>query len=139
MKRLIVLLISLALAATACSQGNVFSLAVGDCFNNSTTSGEISSVEMVDCAESHDNEVYATFEVPGSTYPGQTAVQLDADNGCYDRFEGYVDRDYESSAFGFSHLTPTSASWDQGDREVVCILFDFTGGKLTTSAKGTGL
>ena len=138
MKRFAVLLIALVTFATAC-QGNVFSLSVGDCFNDPDSGDEVANVEMVECGESHDNEVFAAFDIPGDIFPGQAAAQQDADRGCSDRFEPYVGTDYLDSSLLFSFLTPSDASWDQGDREVLCFLYDINGGALTTSVKGTGL
>lgn len=140
MKRLIALLLSLAFVATACTQGNVFSLTVGDCFNDPDATDEVSSVEMVDCGEPHDNEVFATYDIPGSDFPGQAAVQENAADGCLSRFEPFVGAEYLDSSLDVSFLTPSADSWDQADdREVVCFLYDFTGNKLTTSARGTGI
>ena len=138
MKRFVVLLISLAAFSTAC-QGNVFSLGVGDCFNDPDAIEEVSDVEMVGCGEAHDNEVFASYEIPGSDFPGQAAVQADAADGCLSRFEPYVGTDYLDSSLDVSFLTPSDASWDQGDHEVVCFLYDLNGTKLTTSVKGTGI
>ena len=138
MKRIAALLISLAVLATAC-QGNVFSLTVGDCFNDPDNLAEVSDVEIVACTETHDNEVYAAYEIPGETFPGRTGVQTDASENCLARFDPYVGRDYQSSKFEISALTPTDQSWDQGDHEVVCFLFAFDGSKLNAAAKDSGL
>ena len=85
------------------------------------------------------NEVYATYDIPGSDFPGQNAVQANAGDGCLAAFDAYVGIDYFDSTLEISALTPTSDSWGQGDREVVCFLFDLNGAKLTTSARGTGI
>jgi hypothetical protein len=138
MKRLAVLLITIAALATAC-QGNVFSLSVGDCFNDPDDLAEVSDVEIVDCGGSHDNEVYASYEMSDGDFPGRTAVQNDAGENCVAEFDPYVGTDYLSSSLDISALTPTDQSWDQGDREVVCFLFDLNGAQLTTSTKGTGI
>jgi hypothetical protein len=138
MKRFTVLLVSLAALATACS-GNVFSMSAGDCFNDPNNTEVVSDVEIVDCGETHDNEVYDTFDLADSTFPGQVAVEDKAANGCLSRFEPYVGADYLDSSLEISFLTPSDGSWDDGDREVVCFLYDGTGGTLATSAKGTGI
>lgn len=139
MKRLAALLILIAALATSCQAGNVFSLSPGDCFNDPSATDEVSDVEIVDCTEPHDNEVYSTFDIPGSDFPGVASVQSSAADGCTDAFDAYVGRDYFSSSLEISALTPTDQSWDQGDREVVCFLFDLNGARLTTSVKGTGI
>lgn len=138
MKRLAVLLITLATFATAC-QGNVFSLGVGDCFDDPDSFGEVSSVPVRDCSEPHDNEVYATFDVTASDFPGESAVQEMADEGCVDRFQAYVGVDFFSSSLLISTLVPTDQSWDTGDREILCFLFNQDFSKLNGSVKGLGI
>lgn len=138
MKRLVVLCIALAAFATAC-QGNVFSLSDGDCFNDPADFKEVSDVEMVDCDESHDKEVFATYEIPGSTFPGVAALQDDADDNCIARFKPYVGADYMDSSLNVSYFYPSDASWEQGDREIICVLYDLSYNKLTASVKGTGV
>ena len=63
LKVLIVLGVVLAVAM-ACT-GNVFSLEVGDCFNDPDSGfEEVTDVEIVECSENHDNEVYALSDYP---------------------------------------------------------------------------
>ena len=125
--------------ASACSQGNVFSLAVGDCFNSTdSTAEEISDVPMVDCGESHDFEVFYLFDLPDGDYPGEAAAFDAMGDGCLAQFEAYVGQTYELSALGSDGLYPTQGSWDAGDREIACLLYDFAGGTLTGSHKGSG-
>ena len=53
-------------------EGNVdeFHVQVGDCFNDSSTFvDEISNIPGVPCADPHDNETYAVFDVSKTTYP----------------------------------------------------------------------
>lgn len=127
-----------ALVLTGCSSGNVFSLEVGDCFDDpSDTSGEISDVPIVECSEPHDNEVFAVFDIPGDDFPGQSEVQEQADDGCLDRFADYVGIDYAESRFIQTSLYPTEGSWDGGDREVICFLYDIDLEKLEGSMAGS--
>lgn len=140
MRRLVILLLAIAGLTTGClGGGNVFSLSAGDCFNDPDTFGEVSDVELVDCGDPHDNEVYALFDIAADDYPGDAAVQDEAAEGCLAAFEGYVGRDYQSSSLDISALTPTSESWDQGDKEVVCFLFDLNFEPLPASARNSGI
>lgn len=139
MKRLAVLLLAISMLGAACQKGNVFTLEPGQCFNDPGVQDEVSDVEIVDCAESHDNEVYHTFDISASSFPGESVVLDQAFDGCLGAFDAYVGIDFNSSALDVSALTPTSASWAQGDREVVCYLFDFYGERLVTSTRGTGI
>ena len=141
--RILAGLLGIALLATACSSGDsVFELQVGDCFDDEYVNGEIpseiSDVPLVDCSDLHDNEVYAVFEVNDASYPGQSALDATADEGCFVRFEPYVGRDYYESSLDFIYMTPTSDSWDEGDREVVCVLYAMDLSKLTGSMRSSG-
>jgi hypothetical protein len=133
--RLLGSLVVVALAAAACGSASVFELSVGDCFDDPTSGGEVSSVSAVDCAEPHDNEVYALYDYDGDSYPGEAAMSAAADEGCEARFEDYVGIGYLDSELYYTHLTPTQESWDEGDREVVCVLY-LPEEKLTGSMEG---
>jgi hypothetical protein len=137
MKRALAVIVASGVLA-ACGQGNVFSLEVGQCFQDQSAATEVSDVEVVDCDDAHDNEVYGLFDLPDGDYPGAEAVQEAAVLGCYDRFEGFVGRDYESSRLDFGWLYPTSDSWDNGDREVICMLSELSGEQLIGSMKDSG-
>jgi hypothetical protein len=133
-------LVALVLALSACGalgggSKSVFDLEVGDCFDDPTESGEISEVPIVDCADPHDNEVYAAFDYDGDSFPGDDAMSTAADDGCQDRFEDFVGIAYLDSALYVTHLVPTSDSWDSGDREIICVLYE-PNEKLTGSMEG---
>jgi hypothetical protein len=112
---------------------------VGQCFQDQDAATEVSEVEVVDCDDAHDNEVYGLFDLPDGDYPGADAVQEAAVLGCYERFEGFVGRDYESSRLDFGWLHPTSESWDNGDHEVICMLSELSGEQLIGSMKDSGV
>lgn len=127
------------------NSGNLssFEMRVGDCFNDTDAffeNDEVSSIPAVPCSESHDNEVYAVFNLGSEKYPGDDVVYDLASDGCLDRFQGFVGRDYESSALDFFAIYPTRDSWQQlNDREVVCSLYDMELAKLEGSVKGLGI
>jgi len=108
---------------SACTQGNVFSLSVGDCFSGFADGIEIADVDIVSCGLPHDSEVYSVFPAPGSTWPGaSTLIQL-AEDGCIARFETYIGLDYEFSEWYVAYLHPTRDSWERlGDREITCVV-----------------
>ncbi|MEO7117684.1 MAG: septum formation family protein [Candidatus Limnocylindrales bacterium] len=124
--------------AGAC-QGNVFALKVGDCFNNSTTEGNVSNVEVIPCTDPHDYEVYflATYAPDGSTYPGETLMTDFSDTACANSFQGYVGKSPAESTLTYYFLSPTSESWDSGDRTIDCVVTLPSSEKLTGSVKGT--
>ena len=136
MKKTTMLLGVAALIFTACGQGNVFSLEIGTCFNDESPDGaEVLEVPVVDCAEPHDAEVYYLFDMPDGDFPGQSPLLDASSEGCYDQFQGYVGRDWETSSLDFWTFTPTAGSWGEGDREIACMLALYEGGQMTGSMK----
>ncbi|MEM9131409.1 MAG: septum formation family protein [Actinomycetota bacterium] len=130
-------------AGTVVESGEVgaFRLQEGDCFG-ATDDGLIATVDAVPCTEPHQSEVYATFTLAygeDDAFPGQTVVDTAADDGCYERFDDFVGRDYESSIYGYGSLTPTVESWNGlDDREVLCVIGNYDESPKTGSAGGTG-
>jgi Septum formation len=119
----------LAVTLTGCSivsdafgegETGVFSLAVGDCLDDGGTQSEVSTLPVVDCAELHDSEIYASVLMEGDEYPGTEATVEFADSACYDEFEAFVGIPQDESIYGYGTLYPTVDSWAGGDREVLC-------------------
>lgn len=138
MKRLIWMVLVMALAS--CTQGNVLTLADGDCFDDPDgEETEVTDVPIVDCADPHDNEVYQILDVEGDSYPGQNAVGSQADAECLAGFEPFVGATYEDSELDYGWLTPTQESWDSGDREIVCFVYRVDLAKLTGTMEGSGV
>jgi hypothetical protein len=104
---------------------DVFSLAVGDCFNDQDAE-EVQSVEAIPCGDPHDYEAYFAFDLPDAeAYPGADAVSQAAQDGCVAEFATFVGAPYEDAApLDFNFLSPTEGSWDEGDREILCIVMD---------------
>jgi hypothetical protein len=120
---------------------DAFQMRVGDCFNDGSTfdDSEVNSVPGVPCAEPHDNEVYAVYDVTAQSFPGDAISEI-AHDGCVQRFEAFVGKDYESSSLDIATLYPSRESWQrQNDREVVCAVYDIELSKLTGSVKGLRL
>lgn len=124
---------------------NAFKIRVGDCFDDSDTdyTGEESSVtgvHGVPCAQPHDNEVYAVFDVDLTEFPKDDGMAYIAFESCLERFESFVGRDYLTSSLDIVTLHPSYESWHrQKDREVVCALYDVTLSKLEGSVQGRAL
>ena len=115
---------------------DVFTLSVGQCLNN-TTETEVQEVPLVDCADEHDLEVYHDFSIEGDDYPGDEAIDSQADAECLTAFETFVGVGYDSSAYGYTYFTPTEGSWTDGDdRLVSCLIGDPEGNKVTGSLAG---
>jgi len=113
---------------------------VGTCFNDAGDEGAFDYTELavVDCEEPHDNEVYHLFDAPGSaTYPGDDQIATITREGCLSAFEPYVGKPYTDSVFAILPIPPSETSWNGGDREVVCALYDTGRKELRGSAQGS--
>ena len=132
------------LLVAACGGGqSVFSLEVGDCFDDpASQTAEVSDVDEASCSEGHDNEVYAVADHPasdGAPFPGDEVLEFDSSGYCLSEFATYVGITYEESRLDFGYLYPLRDGWEQdGDHEVTCYLYDLEFAKLTGSMKGSG-
>jgi hypothetical protein len=119
---------------------NAFQMRIGDCFDNSdAASDEVSDLPGVPCSQPHDYETFAVFDVAIDSYPSEEGMSELAYASCVERFDAFVGTDYESSVLEIVTLYPTTASWQQDDREVVCALYDMNDTKLLGSTKGRGI
>ncbi|MET0954328.1 MAG: septum formation family protein [Cryobacterium sp.] len=113
-------------------EADVFSLSVGDCFNDAEAD-EIDSVDAIPCGEAHDYEAYFAFDVSADeAYPGDDVISQSAEDGCLAEFPNFVGLSYEESTLDFNYLSPTEGSWENGDHEILCIIIgpDKTTGSL---------
>ncbi|MGI9613430.1 MAG: septum formation family protein [Acidimicrobiales bacterium] len=116
-----------------------FRIRVGDCLA-ATADGEFESTQGIPCDQPHTDEVYYAFNLPegDGSWPGDSAVGEQADQGCYDAFAPFVGVGYDVSIYGYGTVSPTEASWDGlDDREVLCLINNYDGTQKTGSAKGT--
>ena len=130
--RLVSILVIAALAAAGCGENNVLDLATGDCFNDPPAgTTEIANVDLVDCADPHDNEVFHVFEIE------TIGTQSEYEAACVEAFAAYVGIEYLESEIFVGNISPTPDSFSQGDRDVVCIGF-LLDEQLTGSIKDSG-
>lgn len=108
----------------------VFNLREGDCFNLSQNDG---SVSLLPCTVPHDSEVFGTFSLPDSAWPGVDAVQSQADAGCASRLAGYLGTSVTPSSLSRNATYPDPVTWASGVRTVVCTIGSADGGKTTGS------
>ncbi|MDH3208044.1 MAG: septum formation family protein [Gemmatimonadota bacterium] len=125
---------------TSAGAVDAFEVHVGDCFDDAAfASSEISEIPGVPCSDPHDNEIYATFDLPGE-WPGDERVEELAYEGCFDRFADAVGKSYEESLIDYTTIYPSKGSWSRlGDREVICVAYHMEYEKLTGSIIGSGL
>jgi hypothetical protein len=97
------------------------SLQVGDCLGKLADASSVTSVPAVPCAQPHEGEVFAVFDLPAGNYPGLAAVKSQVKKECVDRLSGYAPSAAQNSSLGISSLYPFERNWKAGDREVVCV------------------
>jgi hypothetical protein len=132
----LLLLALVAVATAACSQ-DVPTAEVGECFEEPENIGAIDEFETVDCDEPHFGEVYDKFDIEGDDYPGDEAVEQQAQDGCLASFEEYVGIPYAESIYGYFPIRPNEETWnDADDREVICVLTSLDQSELTGSKRG---
>ncbi|GAA2649881.1 DUF4190 domain-containing protein [Streptomyces vastus] len=104
-------------------EGATFSVDKGECFDTPEGSleGVAYDVDKVPCADKHDGEVFANFQTDGGSYPGDAAITEAADEKCYTLQAAYaMDSWAVPDNVDIYYFTPTSQSWDLGDREISC-------------------
>ena len=112
----------------------VFGLRPGECINSA---GNGLDVTRLSCATPHDAEVFATFSLPPGTWPGASAVQLDAGNGCASRLGSYLNPQLATADLTQAYVYPNQAAWQAGERTVVCEV-SAASGQLTGSVRAPG-
>ena len=86
---------------------------------------EVKKLPVIDCAEPHSHEVFATVESDEEVFPGIDALESFAEGKCLVAFEDFVGTSAFDSALSYTWLVPTLDSWtEQDDREVLCVLMN---------------
>ncbi|MBW3654111.1 MAG: septum formation family protein [Actinobacteria bacterium] len=98
-------------------------LEVGDCIADATsTFGDVTTFDKVDCDEPHDGEVYTIIKLEGDKYPGTKFVTGKGQRGCRARLRRQLTRaEFANRQLGYKFVYPTQQSWTQDDREVTCL------------------
>ena len=113
-------------------------LAVGDCLKEFGGAGSTSQVSTTSCARQHYGEVVGAYAVTADEFPGAQALADAAEEGCKVQFRQYVGVEPAASVYDLVPLTPSEASWNDGDYEVLCVARSATGEPLSGSLRQTG-
>lgn len=118
---------------------SVQDLREGDCFNAGDET-EISEVDGVPCTEPHAYEVFASGESGGEDDAFPSDAEMDAvfASICEPAFATYVGQEFAASELNASMITPSEETWEDGDREFICIASDPSDETLTESLAGAG-
>ncbi len=129
-----------AATTTTVAADDVDALIVGQCLDDDELDRYLAAeaFSYLSCDDPHDFEVFFVYEFPTGPYPGDDAVIDDLKAVCRNRFERYVDHDYESSALDTWSVWPGQGLWESGNRIGECLLFNFDGSTMTGSAYLSG-
>jgi hypothetical protein len=111
-------------AGPGSDDASAFEIRVGDCLNDATASGTVTTVPIVPCTEPHDSEAYASIMLDDGDFPGDDAIQEKANAGCVEQFTEFVGLEYNASELEYTFYFPSEDSWSQGDREILCEVYD---------------
>jgi len=112
----------------------VFGLRPGQCVDSGSDTLQFT---VLSCTRPHDAEVFATFSLPAAAWPGASAVQADAGDGCASRLDSYIDPQLAAAGLTQDYVYPNQAAWQAGERTVVCEV-RAESGQLTGSVRATG-
>jgi len=128
--------LAIAVLAAACTP-SVLALDVGACFDDPPSFESVTDVPILDCSEPHDNEVIALEQMRATSYPGDESVASLSEDACVRVFDGAMGVPYLDSPYEVGWFSPSQDSWDVGDREIICFVFDPTLEKITGSVRGS--
>ncbi len=111
-------------------------LKIGDCVAQEPVS-PVKNVKLEPCSSGHVGEIYDVTKMPGSSYPGNAAVNSYTTERCRRLLPLYVNTAPGQSGYSIYYVAPSKDSWRIGRRFVVCMLITKSG-ELTGSAKGAG-
>jgi Septum formation len=101
---------------------------------------EVKELPIIDCAQPHTHEIFATLLSTESVYPGVEALGSFAQVKCLSAFEDFVGISAFDSSLSYTWLVPSLQSWnDKDDREVLCVLARRDGSPLVGTMRGTGV
>ena len=115
-------------------QRDLQNLAPGDCFDTAETD-TITEIDAGPCTEPHEYEAFHVTTVAGETFPSDAQFEETFTSQCLPAFESYVGVAYQDSEIFASMITPSEESWGDGDRSVVCIMYERGNPELTASLR----
>jgi len=125
---------------TGSGQVDIFSLRVGDCFQNpppGETKLGVAQVTAVPCTTPHNAQVFAQFNSTDATYPGRQALVHEARHGCRAQEAASLDKSKITGTMTLRFLFPVPQAWTAGRRALTCLVVDSTK-DLTSSLLSAG-
>ncbi len=116
------------------TNADVFSIKVGDCLDDASSTGTVTTAPIVPCNQPHDSEAYTSVQMKDGAFPGADAVTTQANETCAAAYPAFIGIPYDDSDLSISYYFPTKESWANGDRQIMCTVYD-NGVKTTGTLK----
>jgi len=116
---------------------SVFELELGACVNDQNTpeGADMDAVEVVECQQPHDAELFAKLALTEDSYPGTDYLISEGGSRCQGAFGDFIGVEFTESVLDFTYYYPTPSSWVDGDRSIYCLAVD-PGLQITGSLLG---
>ncbi|UGQ10093.1 septum formation family protein [Yinghuangia sp. ASG 101] len=98
----------------------------GDCVVFPPGTGEVNKVS---CSSPHDAEHVENLDMADGPWPGDAEAERQAGELCEAAIKPIVARQPNAGDLAADYIFPSEGSWEEGDREVQCMIRD-AGGKL---------
>ncbi|WP_123788435.1 septum formation family protein [Phytoactinopolyspora halophila] len=113
---------------------SVFDIEEGDCIGE-FAQDSVDTVDLYPCDEEHFQQVFLITEIEQDELPGDEELEELVIDECLPAFEEHVGVAYEESELDVNYLAPSQDTWADGDRDIVCTVFD-PAGTVTGSLEG---
>jgi hypothetical protein len=100
-------------------------LRIGDCIEKFAATKEVDKVTAVPCTTAHDAEVFHTFELAGTEYPGDSTVKQQSSSTCLTSKTTIKPADVANAKIAV--FKPLATSWTAGNHRVTCVAVQNSG------------
>jgi hypothetical protein len=108
----------------------VTDLRTGDCLEKWTPATKTDQVGLAPCTSTHAAQVFKTFTVAGTTFPGDRQLKATANKDCPAALKAAV-KPGEDAKVKVGYFLPPEGSWAAGHHDVVCIAVSNTAGSVS--------
>jgi hypothetical protein len=102
---------------------SAFALQVGDCLVTADLEDIVNKVPAKPCAEPHDAEIIRAVRVADLIDYDEEAVIGQANQSCEAAINDIVGPNWAEAGLDWDYFYPTTESWDDGDREILCLAY----------------
>jgi hypothetical protein len=108
------------------------------CLNSKAGQKYVASVDVVSCSKLHTDEVFRSFELGTSSFPGTAKATSIASQGCATAFVSFAGIPYaKSKLLHYSWYLPTAQTWLAGNHSVVCLIQKTSRSGAVVHVRGT--